>query len=114
MIHPGLKTWIPAEYRAGYRARLAEIPDSEVATHSWRCGWEDADTELLELARHRRVLAEGQEDDYSETRGLLFDVGGDARAHGIAFDENCTEPWKGNYIFDSLFCYVLCTIAELC
>lgn len=29
--------------------------------------WEDADTEMLELARHRKVLAEGREDDYLET-----------------------------------------------
>jgi hypothetical protein len=73
MIHPGLAAldkWEPIEYAAGYRARIAAIPDSEIAHHCWRCGWEDADTEALELDRHRRVLAEGGEDHYAETWGL--------------------------------------------
>ena len=86
MIHPGLaalEKWEPIEYAAGYRARLAAIPDSEIAHHCWRCGWEDADTEALELDRHKRVLADGREDDYAETWGLLFDAGGDARANGV-------------------------------
>jgi hypothetical protein len=64
MIHPGLealKTWKPIEYVAGYRARLAAIPIPQDAHHSWQCGWEDADTEALELARHDSVLAEGRE-----------------------------------------------------
>ena len=54
MIHPGLaalEKWDTIEYAAGYRARLAAIPDSEIAHHCWRCGWEDADTEALELDR---------------------------------------------------------------
>ena len=41
MIHPGLtalKDWDREEYAAGYRARFSEIPDSETAHHSWRCG----------------------------------------------------------------------------
>jgi hypothetical protein len=70
MIHPGLaalERWDTIEYAAGYRARLAAIPDSEMAHHCWRCGWEDADTEALELDRHNRVLADGGEDDYAET-----------------------------------------------
>jgi hypothetical protein len=64
MIHPALealKTWKPIEYVAGYRARLAAIPIPQDAHHSWQCGWEDADTEALELARHDSVLAEGRE-----------------------------------------------------
>ena len=64
MIHPGLaalEKWDTIEYAAGYRARLAAIPDSETAHHCWRCGWEDADTEALELDRHKRVLADGGE-----------------------------------------------------
>jgi hypothetical protein len=82
MIHPGLtalEKWQPVEYASGYRARLAGIPDSEEAHHCWRCGWEDADTEALESDRNKRVLAEGGEDDYANTWGLLFDTGGDAR-----------------------------------
>jgi hypothetical protein len=70
MIYPGLeslKSWEPIEYAAGFRARLAAIPVPEKADHSWQCGWEDADTETLELARHKRVLAEGREDDYADT-----------------------------------------------
>ena len=78
--------------------RLAAIPDSEIAHHCWRCGWEDADTEALELDRHKRVLAEGGEDDYAETWGLLFDAGGDARANGVPFDEGRTQPWKEGWI----------------
>jgi hypothetical protein len=101
MIHPGLaalEKWDTIEYAAGYWARLAAIPDSEIAHHCWRCGWEDADTEALELDRHKRVLANGGEDDYAETGGLLFDVGGDARANGIPFDEGRTQPWKEGWI----------------
>ena len=78
MIHPGLaalEKWDTIEYAAGYRARLAAIPDSETAHHCWRCGWEDADTEALELDRHKCVLADGGEDDYAETGGPLFDAG---------------------------------------
>src|SRR5258705_13867115 len=81
MIHAGLaalEKWETIEYAAGYGARLAEIPYSEVAHHCWGCGWEDADTESLELDRHKRVLADGGEDDYAETWGLLFDACGDA------------------------------------
>ena len=95
MIHPGLaalEKWDTIEYAAGYRARLAAIPDSEIAHHCWRCGWEDADTEALELDRHKRVLADGGEDAYAETWGLLFDAGGDARANGVRFDEGRTQP----------------------
>src|SRR5271168_3753176 len=90
MIHPGLaalEKWDTIEYAAGYRARLAAIPNSEIAHYCWRCGWEDADTEALELDRHKRVLADGGEDDYAETWGLLFDAGGDARANGVPFED---------------------------
>jgi hypothetical protein len=38
-------------------------------------GWEDADTELLESERHSRIVAEGREDQYADTWGLLFDAG---------------------------------------
>ncbi len=86
------------EYAAGYRARLTAIPDSDAAHHCWRCGWEDADTEMLESARHDRVLEEGREDDYASTWGLLFDAGGEARVNGIPFDDARTEPWKDGWI----------------
>jgi hypothetical protein len=69
MLHSGLEAlqdhWDKTEYAAGYRARFSAIPDSEAAHHCWRTGWEDADTELLESARHNRILAEGREDDYA-------------------------------------------------
>jgi hypothetical protein len=74
MLHAGIKTlnnWEPVEYVAGYRARLAAIPDSEIAHHFWRRGWEDADAEVLESDRRKRALAEGREDRYEETWGLL-------------------------------------------
>jgi hypothetical protein len=74
MIHPGLaalEKGEPIEYAAGYRARLAAIPDLEIAHHCWRCGWEDADTEALELDRHKRVLADGGEDAYAESIGVV-------------------------------------------
>lgn len=90
--------WDSVEYAAGYRARLTAIPNSEEAHHCWRCGWDDADTEMLELARHRKALAEGREDDYPETWGLLFDAGGDARVNGIPFDDERTAPWKKGWI----------------
>jgi hypothetical protein len=53
---------------------------------------------MLELARHRKALAEGKEDDYLETWGLLFDAGGDARFNGIPFDGERTAPWKEGWI----------------
>jgi len=34
----------------------------------------NADTELLELARHRQAIAEGREDNFSDTWGMLFDA----------------------------------------
>ncbi len=87
MMHPGLAAlngrWDKAEYAASFRARFAAIPDSDQAHHCWRVGWEDADTELLESSRHSRAVAEGKEDDYLNTWGLLFDAGGDARGNGI-------------------------------
>jgi hypothetical protein len=52
-----LEKWDTIEYAAGYRARLAATPDSEIAHHCWRCGWQDADTEALErsIVVHHRV-----------------------------------------------------------
>jgi hypothetical protein len=43
-------------------------------------------------------LADGGEDAYAETWGLLFDAGGDARANGVPFDEGRTQPWKEGWI----------------
>ncbi len=102
MNHPELEAlkghWDKEEYAAGYRARLTAIPDFEGAHHCWRVGWEDADTEMLEHVRHKKVIVEGREDDYPDTWGLLFDVGGDARMNGIAFDGERTAPWKEGWI----------------
>jgi hypothetical protein len=53
---------------------------------------------MLELARHKQALADGREDDYRDTWGLLFDAGGDARVNGIAFDDQRTVPWKEGWI----------------
>src|SRR5258708_19006796 len=97
MIHPGLtalEKWEPIEYAAGYRARLAAIPDSEIAHHCWRCGWEDADAESLELDRHKRVLADGGGDDYAETGALLFDACGCCPAYRISFAQGPNPPCK--------------------
>ena len=77
---------------------LAEIPDSDIAHHCWRCGWEDADTEALESACHKRVLAEGREDHFEDTWVNLFDSGEEARANRIPFDEERMEPWKEGWI----------------
>jgi hypothetical protein len=46
-----------SEYAEGYRARLTAIPDYEGAHHYWRVGWEDTDTEVLELACHKQAIA---------------------------------------------------------
>ena len=86
------------EYAAGYRARLTAIADSEARHPCWRLGWDDADTELLEQARHDRVVAEGREDDYPDTWNLLFDAGSEARRNGVFFDEGRTAPWKEGWI----------------
>jgi hypothetical protein len=98
MIHSELASlnghWDRVEYAAGFRARFTAIPGSVTAHHCWQVGWEDADTEVLELARHNEAIAEGREDAYSETSGLLVDAGGDARVNGIPFDGERTDPWK--------------------
>ena len=97
MIHPGLaalEKWDTIEYAAGYRARLAAIPDSEIAHHCWRCGWEDADTEALELDRHKRVLADGGEDAYAETWDLLLDGWRGCPDERVPFDECRMQLWK--------------------
>jgi hypothetical protein len=100
MIHPELAAlngpWDKYEYAAGYRARLTAIPDFDGAHHCWRASV--GKTEMLELARHRKALAEGREDDYPETWGLLFDAGGDARVNGIPFDDERTATWKEGWI----------------
>ncbi len=83
---------------AGYRARFSQIPDSEAAHHCWRCGWEHADTEALESACHKQAAAEGMEYHFEDTWGHLFDSGEEARANGIPFDEDRTEPWKEGWI----------------
>ena len=101
MFHPALakeELWVPEEYAAGFRARLAEIANSEAAHACWRCGWDDADTELLESARHRSAVEQGREDTYFGTRRLLFDVGQSARENGVLFAEARTEPWKAGWI----------------
>ncbi len=88
----------PEEYVSGFRARMADIPASDAAHLSWQTGWGDADTELLESARHRRTLEEGREDRYFATRGVLFDAGRDARLHGVLFDRERTEPWQQGWV----------------
>ena len=101
MTYPGLATlkhWDREEYAAGYRARFSDIPDTEAAHHCWRCGWEDADTEALESARHKKALAEGREDHFKDTWGNLFDSGEEARVNGIPFDPDRTEPWKEGWV----------------
>ncbi len=90
--------WEPEEYVAGYRARLSALPDSESAHWSRHCGWEDADTEVLESIRHKRLISEGIEDHYSDTWGVLFDAGVHARQNGIPFDSECSQPWKEGWI----------------
>ena len=71
---------------------------AENAHTSWRAGWEDADTELIEEARHRQWLAEGRKDGYLGTRRLLYDAGHSARENGVLFDEGRTEPWKAGWV----------------
>ena len=88
--------WDREEHAAGYRTRFS-APILK-AHHSWRNGWKDADTELLELARHNRIVADGREDKYADTWWLPLDTGGDARANGIPFDEERTSPWKEGWI----------------
>ena len=97
-VSPELKEWAPAEYEAGYAARFADASESLTANHCWRVGWEDANTELSESARRNRVIAEGGEEEFTETWGALYDIGGDARVNGIAFDERRTQPWKEGWI----------------
>ena len=101
MFHPALtrqELWVPQEYAVGFRARLAEIAHSEAAHACWRCGWDDADTEMIESARHCRAMEEGREDGYAGTQRLLFDAGHSARENGISFDEARTAPWKQGWV----------------
>jgi hypothetical protein len=101
MIHPELaelKTWERSEYAAGYGGRLSAIPKSEAVHYRWRVGWDDADTELLESVRHQKVLAEGGEEAFAATWGVLCDAGGDARENGVPLDRARTQPWKEGWI----------------
>ena len=67
-------------------------------THCWRVGWEDANTELFERARLIRPIVEGREGEFKGICFTLYDIGGDARVHGIRFDELRTKPWKLGWI----------------
>ncbi len=67
-----------------YRARFTSIPGSATAHHCWQVGWEDADTEVLEQARHNQAIAEGKEDGYCETWRRLVDAGVASRVGSMA------------------------------
>jgi len=86
------------EYAAGFQARLAEIARPELPHPSWTSGWEDADTEMLESARHRQMLEQGRDDCYYGSQWLLFDAGQNARENKVPFDPDRTEPWKQGWI----------------
>ena len=45
-----------------------------------------------------KAFAEGREDDYPNTRELLFDAGGNARVNGIPFDDQRAAPRKEGWI----------------
>jgi len=64
-------------------------------------GWEDADTELSESARRNRIIAEGGEEEFTETWGTLYDIGGDARVNGIPFDEHRTNDLRRETMSES-------------
>src|SRR6266852_4223857 len=75
--------------------------ESLTTTHCWRVGWEDADTELSESARRNRIIAEGGEEEFTETWGTLYDIGGDARVNGIPFDEHRTNDLRRETMSES-------------
>ena len=68
------------------------------ANHCWRLGWEDANTELSESARRNRVIAVGREEEFTETWGTLYDIGGDARVNGTPSmsSERKRGSWAGS------------------
>lgn len=86
------------DYGLGYRARLAGMLLVVEAPSAWRSGWDDADTDRIELIRHQKIVAEGLEDGYEASWGVLFDAGCEARVHGIAFEEGRTRPWQAGWI----------------
>jgi hypothetical protein len=101
MIHPGFEAlkghWDKEEYAAGYRRAL--LPSRTLKEHITAGALVGKmPIQVLELARHNRVIAEGREDDYSDTWSLLFDAGGDSRMNGIPFAEERTAPWKKGWI----------------
>jgi hypothetical protein len=95
---PAFRTWVPAEYEAGYEARFAGASESLTATHCWQAGWQDANLELLQSSRQRLDGDAGEVEQFEQTWGQLYDIGGDARVHGIPFGEDRTEPWKLGWI----------------
>jgi hypothetical protein len=97
-INSSAMNWNGAEYAAGFRAKIKDVPSSRNESCWWQCGWEDANLDLFASDRHEQMLAGGNQDDYEESWGLLFDAGGDARVNGIAFDERGTQPWKEGWI----------------
>lgn len=98
MMDYGLDIGTLESYGLGYRARLAGMLFFDEADSVWRCGWNDADTDRLEAARHQRIVNEGLEDSYEATWGVLFDAGCEARVHRIAFEEGRTRPWQAGWI----------------
>ena len=90
---------VSCRVRGRLRSTVADASESLTATHCWCVGWEYANTaELSESARRNRVIAEGREEEFTETWGTLYDIGGDAHVNGILFDEHRTEPWKLGWI----------------
>jgi hypothetical protein len=72
MIHPGLAALVGAHR---IRSRISGTPDCDTGfrdSTSLLALWRGRRrSEALELDRHKRVLADGGEDDYAETWGLL-------------------------------------------
>jgi hypothetical protein len=96
MIHPGLaalEKWEPIEYAAGYRARLAAIPDSEIAV-----GDVAGKIRLRKAWNWIGTNASWPRAGKMTTQRHGSAVRCDARTNRIAFDEGRTQPWKEGWI----------------
>lgn len=87
--------WVSEEYEAGYWAGHHGVVEFQSATHSWRSGWQDAQRELRAMgASVYPIVGE----DLIPAQWSLYGTGAAARAYGLPFDEERSDPWKRSWI----------------
>ena len=81
-------------FEAGYKARLAGVPECHAATSSWQAGWQEADRETAGSGTAETV----QINTDVRTPWSLFGTGKEARICDLPFDELCPDTWKRSWV----------------